>query len=321
MSRPRVLTPDEIEHMKTLILKLRQRGIAILLIEHVLPLLMSRLRSPGRPRPGPGHRGGSSDPGGRRSESGRGLSGTSEMTEPLLLMSAASTAATSRFQIFRKIDLQVTRGASIGLFGPNGHGKTTFLRTAQRHHRPVERRHFLRRRPAQPPRSARQPSLAELQLRRGDAPAHGSEIGRARRSDPRAAEQSPVPDMTVDETLSIAPYAAAGRVSADEARDQVFKLFPRVRERLSSKIRFLSGGERQMVAIGVGLMGAPKLLMLDEPTLGLSPRLRGRTSGRDRGDPQSGRSADRRRSGHRIPGGADRHALPLRPWPHFTAHR
>jgi branched-chain amino acid transport system ATP-binding protein len=83
------------------------------------------------------------------------------------------------------------------------------------------------------------------------------------------------PDMTVDETLSIAPYAAAGRVSADEARDQVFKLFPRVYERRSYKVRFLSGGERQMVAIGVGLMGAPKLLMLDEPTLGLSPRLRG----------------------------------------------
>jgi branched-chain amino acid transport system ATP-binding protein len=178
-------------------------------------------------------------------------------------------------QIFRNIDLKVLPGASIGLFGPNGHGKTTFLRTIS----------------------------GIIDPWQGDIVFNGVQLNRPgergsrrwrnfnydaitrRRMDPKAVARAGLiqvpqgnllfPEMTVEETLAIATYAASGRGSVAEARDQVFKLFPRVFERRSQKIRFLSGGERQMVAISVGLMGAPKLLMLDEPTLGLSPRLRG----------------------------------------------
>ena len=80
------------------------------------------------------------------------------------------------------------------------------------------------------------------------------------------------PELTVTETLSIAVSAASGRRGWSVA--EVQQLFPRVAERRDHKIRFLSGGERQMVSIAAGLIAAPRMLILDEPTLGLSPKIR-----------------------------------------------
>lgn len=177
-------------------------------------------------------------------------------------------------QIFRGIDLSVAHGASIGLFGPNGHGKTTFLRTLS----------------------------GIIDPWAGDIVFDGTRLNRPgprgsrrwrnfnydavtrRRMDPKAVARAGLihvpqgnllfPEMTVTETLSIAPFAAHGRARVAETLERVFTLFPRVHERRQHKVRFLSGGERQMVAISVGIMAAPKLLILDEPTLGLSPKLR-----------------------------------------------
>ena len=87
------------------------------------------------------------------------------------------------------------------------------------------------------------------------------------------------PEMTVEEVLDVAPRAARSRPGVAQMRDQIHDLFPRLRERWQSKIRYLSGGERQMVSIAVGLLAMPRLLMLDEPTLGLSPKLRIELSG------------------------------------------
>lgn len=176
-------------------------------------------------------------------------------------------------QIFKDVSLTVEAGACVGFFGPNGHGKTTLMKTlsglidpwsgsivfdGERLNAPGERksrrsRNFnydvLTRRRMNPKKVARA-GLVHV--------AQGSTL---------------FPEMTVAEVLSIAPIAAraGGRTSDLET---ALALFPRLKERMKSKARFLSGGERQMLSVACGLLAAPKLMILDEPTLGLSPKVR-----------------------------------------------
>jgi branched-chain amino acid transport system ATP-binding protein len=82
------------------------------------------------------------------------------------------------------------------------------------------------------------------------------------------------PRMTVQEALTLGAYTKRAWPQRKESLDKVLAIFPRLAERRSQRCNTLSGGERQMAAIGIGLMGCPQLLILDEPTLGLAPRIR-----------------------------------------------
>lgn len=82
-------------------------------------------------------------------------------------------------------------------------------------------------------------------------------------------------NLTVDENLAMGAYLIRDRERIARNREYVFSVFPRLKERLKQVAGTLSGGEQQMLAIGRALMGDPKLLMLDEPSLGIAPRLIG----------------------------------------------
>ncbi|MBV8106940.1 MAG: ABC transporter ATP-binding protein [Hyphomicrobiales bacterium] len=155
--------------------------------------------------------------------------------------------------VLNGLTLEIGARERVGLFGPNGHGKTTLLRAIS---------------------GLIAPSRGSIRL--FDKPISGMSPAAIVAEGLIHVPQSNLlfPEMEVLETLRLAAHSARARQTTAASLEGVLTLFPRLAERRSQKIKTLSGGERQMVAIGVGLMGAPRLLALDEPTLGLSPKLK-----------------------------------------------
>jgi branched-chain amino acid transport system ATP-binding protein len=150
------------------------------------------------------------------------------------------------------ISFKIEQGSIVTLIGGNGAGKTTTLRTIS----------------------------GLLRAKSGTVTFLGENISALAPHKIVARGLCHVPEgrmifsnLTVDENLSMGAYLQTNKELIAKNRDYVFSIFPRLKERIKQTAGTLSGGEQQMLAIGRALMGNPKFLMLDEPSLGIAPRL------------------------------------------------
>jgi branched-chain amino acid transport system ATP-binding protein len=168
---------------------------------------------------------------------------------PMLVLDHVETYY-GTIQALKGISIDVHDGEIVTLLGANGAGKSTTLRSINGLNHP----------------------------RRGTIRVLGDDISRtpAHEIVRRGVSQSPegrklFPRMTVVENLEMGAFQRHDRGEIKEDMDRVFTLFPRLAERKSQRAGTMSGGEQQMLAIGRALMARPKLLMLDEPSMGLAP--------------------------------------------------
>jgi branched-chain amino acid transport system ATP-binding protein len=155
-------------------------------------------------------------------------------------------------QALVEISIEVCEGELLAIIGSNGAGKTTLLRTISGLNRPREGRVFFQKVPIEDEPTDKICWRGIIQVPEG---------------------RKLFPQMTVLENLEMGAYLPEAKKESQPTLQEVMTFFPVLRERKKQLAGTLSGGEQQMLAIGRALMARPKLLMLDEPTLGLSPKI------------------------------------------------
>lgn len=268
------LNPQEISEMIPVIRQVTQQGVTVLMIEHVMQAVMNlaehiwvlaqgELIAQGKPSAitqnskvieaylGAGAAARLNEPEQANRQTAQVVISTATQPAKVLLDVSGLRGGYGRTEVLRGIDLTVNKGETVALLGSNGAGKTTF----------------------------NQMICGLVPTQSGQVKFDGADITGAHYTDivPRGLIQVPegrkiFPNLTVIENLELGSYARAqSRRNANI--EYVFNTFPRLRERTKQLAGTMSGGEQQMLAIGRGLMAEPTLLILDEPSLGLSPRL------------------------------------------------
>jgi len=152
--------------------------------------------------------------------------------------------------VLHSISLRVDDGETVVVLGPNGHGKTTLLRAIS---------------------GLIRPTAGTIEFDGVDTTylATDAIVGAGIVHIPQG--DLPFPEMTVLENLLVGAYRSEAWSERKERLERVFQLFPRLAERQKQLARSVSGGERRMLALGRGLMSKARLLLIDEPSLGLAP--------------------------------------------------
>ena len=157
-----------------------------------------------------------------------------------------------RRQVLHNISLDIQEGQFVGIIGPNGHGKSTLLKVLSGLINTTSGQVFMGGISIDELTAHQRVQQGLVQIPQGDLV---------------------FPDMTVEENLLMGGYLASNRDEIERRLEKIYDLFPRLVERRPQIARTLSGGERRMLGIGRGLMTEGQIILIDEPSLGLAPKV------------------------------------------------